>query len=89
LRITKRLDWTLLKRAPHEVSVLEDDLEGPKPDYMSARDSERHPDFNGWFSARDIARRLQEACSASEQATLPFSTGEKVKTCANFEPHGT
>jgi hypothetical protein len=65
LKIAKHLDWTLLKRAPHEVSVLEDGLEGPKPDYMAARDSERHPDFNGWYSARDITRQLREALDRS------------------------
>jgi hypothetical protein len=55
--ISKRLDWVLLKRGPHEVSIF-DDLGGEPPDYMAARNSEQHPDFNGWYSGREFQKRL-------------------------------
>jgi hypothetical protein len=61
--IDKRLNWTLLKRAPHEVSVFED-LGGDPPGYMQARNSAAHPDFNGWFSGRDLKHRLQVSLDA-------------------------
>jgi len=60
LRISKRLEWSLLKRAPHEVSVF-DDLDGEPPGYMQARNSAAHPDFNGWYTGRELQRRLQAA----------------------------
>ena len=47
LDLSKRLDWTLLRRAGHEVSVL-DDLDGDPPAYMRARNNPAFPDFNGW-----------------------------------------
>jgi hypothetical protein len=60
LAISKKLDWTLLKRAPHEVSVL-DDLAGDTPEYVVARNSEQHPDFNGWHSGRRLQQQFEEA----------------------------
>jgi hypothetical protein len=70
LDIDKRLNWTLLKRDPHEVSVL-DDLRGDPPAYMRARNSAAKPDFNGWFSGRELQRQLQAALDrqASDKIT--------------------
>jgi ParB family chromosome partitioning protein len=45
-----RLDWGLLRRLAHEVSVF-DDLSGDPPPYMAKRNTIADPDFNGWFSA--------------------------------------
>jgi hypothetical protein len=56
--IAKRLEWTLLKRDPHMVSVFED-LDGDPPEYMRARDSLAHPDFNGWRSGQELKRLLE------------------------------
>jgi hypothetical protein len=62
--IRKRLDWELLGRAPHEVSVLSD-LEGEPPGYMQRRNSPSNPDFNGWFSGRELQQRLEEAAGCT------------------------
>jgi hypothetical protein len=62
--ISKRLDWELLGRMPHEVSVF-DDLEREPPGYMAARNSPSNPDFNGWFSGRELRRRLEEAAGCT------------------------
>jgi hypothetical protein len=64
LAISKKLDWELLGRAPHEVSVL-GDLEGEPPGYMAARNSPSNPDFNGWFSGRELQKRLAEAAGGT------------------------
>ena len=56
-RVDKRLCWTLLQRPPHMVSIL-DDLDGNPPAYMQQRNTPSHPDFNGWFSGRELQRRL-------------------------------
>ena len=63
LTIAKRLEWTLLGRAPHQVSVFAD-LRGSPPPYMAARNSETHPDFNGWRSGQELQRRLDAALAA-------------------------
>jgi hypothetical protein len=63
LALSKRLDWQLLRRAPHEVSVL-DDLSGDPPTYMLRRNLPSHPDFNGWNSGRELQQRLQVALDA-------------------------
>lgn len=62
-RIDKRLNWTLLGRAPHEVSVF-DNLDGDPPAYMQGRSTPSHPDFNGWYSGRVLKQRLMEALAA-------------------------
>ncbi|WP_143198495.1 hypothetical protein [Bradyrhizobium sp. AS23.2] len=61
--IDKRLNWTLLGRAPHEVSVL-DDLSGDPPACMQRRNSPAFPDFNGWYSGRRLQEALQAALDA-------------------------
>jgi hypothetical protein len=53
IQIHKRLNWTLLGRDPHMVSVFED-LDGEPPAYMRARNSMAYPDFNGWYSGAGI-----------------------------------
>jgi hypothetical protein len=69
--ISKRLDWALLKRLGHEVSVF-DDLSGDPPPYMTARNTSAWPDFNGWFSGRAIQEALEAALKAANQGgTLP------------------
>jgi hypothetical protein len=67
LDITKRLDITLLRRAWHEVSVL-DDLDGEPPGYMVARNSNQFPDFNGWYSGRELQCQLDAALAKTECA---------------------
>ena len=65
VQIAKRLDWTLLRRHPHEVSVFHD-LRGPMPDYMAARCTTAYPDFNGWQSGQELQRRLKAALAARQ-----------------------
>jgi hypothetical protein len=60
VQVSKRLNWTLLRREPHEVSIF-DDLSGEMPAYMQARCSLAHPDFNGWLSGRELQKRLKAA----------------------------
>jgi hypothetical protein len=50
LNISKRLNWTLLRRNPHEVSVFDRGIaEGePPPAYMARYDNGR---FHGWDTA--------------------------------------
>jgi hypothetical protein len=57
LAIAKRLNIELLGRGWHEVSVL-DDLDGDPPAYMTAKNSEQSPDFNGWRSGQQLQRQL-------------------------------
>jgi hypothetical protein len=66
IQIKKRLEWSLLKRAPHEVSIFED-LSGEPPTYMQRRNSEQFPDFNGWYSGRKLQQALQAAIGMSER----------------------
>ena len=40
-QISKRLDWTLLGRAPHETSIFEDFADLEPPEYMKARERVR------------------------------------------------
>jgi len=61
--IAKRLEWVLLKRAPHEVSVF-DDLSGDPPLYMQRRNTPARPDFNGWYSGRALQQALNAALDA-------------------------
>jgi hypothetical protein len=68
LDISKRLNWTLLKRVG-DVSVFED-LKGEPPGYMKAHNSAAHPDFNGWYSGRELQRQLQAAVEAPPVAKL-------------------
>ena len=58
IQIAKRLEWKLLGRAPHEVSVF-DDLSGDPPAYVSRRNSAAFPDFNGWYTGRQLQQELQ------------------------------
>jgi hypothetical protein len=60
IQIAKRLEWKLLGRSPHEVSVF-DDLSADPPPYMQARNTPAFPDFNGWFSGRALQQELQAA----------------------------
>jgi hypothetical protein len=62
LGISKRLNWTLLKRVG-DVSVF-DYVRGEPPGYIKARNSAAHPDFNGWYSGRELQRQLQAALEA-------------------------
>jgi hypothetical protein len=64
VQVAKRLDWTLLQRGSHMVSVF-DDLSGPEPEYMRAKNSLQYPDFSGWESGRELQRRLNEAAGIS------------------------
>jgi hypothetical protein len=66
LRIAKKLDWSLLKREPHQVSVF-DDLAGDAPAYMQERNSASFPDFNGWCSGQELQRRLLDALAARKR----------------------
>jgi hypothetical protein len=63
VRIDKRLNWMLLKRAAHEVSVfhrgLGEHLDAPMPGYMAKQPG----NFNGWRSAQRIAVALETARS--------------------------
>src|SRR5262245_3937641 len=63
LRTAKRLEWTLLKHAPHEVSIF-DDLSAEPPAYIKRRNTASEPDFNGWFSGRAVRQELQAALDA-------------------------
>jgi hypothetical protein len=63
-RISKRLDWRLLGRSPHETSIFEDYSDPEPPDYMKARESEIYLDFNGYRSGRLLRQRLLEAVEA-------------------------
>jgi hypothetical protein len=60
------LNWSLLKRAPHEVSVL-DDLDREPRAYIRARNTPSHPDFNGWFSGRALQQALRTALDAGRR----------------------
>ena len=60
-----RLDWGLLRRLAHEVSVF-DDLSGDPPPYMAKRNTIADPDFNGWFSGRRLQQSLQSALDARQ-----------------------
>jgi hypothetical protein len=42
IQVAKRLDWVLLQRGPHMVSVF-DDLSGPEPGYMASKSNRRIP----------------------------------------------
>jgi hypothetical protein len=65
VRVDKRLNWTLLKRAPHEISVFNRGLgeayDEAMPDYMQARCTIAHPDLYGWYSAQRMAKELEAA----------------------------
>jgi hypothetical protein len=63
-QISKRLDWKLLGRAPHETSIFEDYADPEPPEYMKARESEAYPDLNGYRSGRLLQQRLLEAIEA-------------------------
>jgi hypothetical protein len=65
IAIDKKLNWGLLGRDPHQVSVFAN-LRGDPPAYMQARDSPAWPDFNGWRSGQESQRRLQAAVRAME-----------------------
>ena len=60
LDIYKRLNWTLLRRNPHEVSVFDRGVaEGsPPPPYMARYDNGR---FNGWDTALVQRAALMDA----------------------------
>jgi hypothetical protein len=62
VEIARKLEWRLLGRAPHEVSVFEN-LDGGPPIYMQARNTPVHPDFNGWYSGA-LQQALQAALDA-------------------------
>jgi hypothetical protein len=68
-QISKRLDWTLLGRAPHETSIFEDFADLEPPEYMKARESEAYPDFNGYRSWRLLQQRLLAALEARRRRT--------------------
>jgi hypothetical protein len=53
----------MLDRAPHMVSLF-GDLSGEPPLYMQRRNSPANPDFNGWYSGRELQRRLDAAVAA-------------------------
>lgn len=38
-----------------------EDLSGDPPTYMQRRNMPSYPDFNGWFSGRELQQRLQGA----------------------------
>ena len=69
-RIVKRLEWGLLDRPPHMVSILDWDaeLEGEEPKYLARKSSASHPDFSGWISAREIRRQLLAALAHNVKA---------------------
>ena len=60
LDIYKRLNWTLLRRNPHEVSVFDPDIAEGKPprSYMARLDNGR---FNGWDTALEQRAALMDA----------------------------
>jgi hypothetical protein len=60
LDIYKRLNWTLLRRAPHEASVFDSGIaEGePPPLYMAIHDNGR---FHGWDTALVQRAALMDA----------------------------
>lgn len=62
LQIMRRLDWVLLRRAPHMVSVLDPEL-GENFDAEAPPHMARHGDVNGWHSAQETARALQAAAA--------------------------
>jgi hypothetical protein len=70
IQVSKRLEWTLLQRGPHMVSVF-DDLSGPEPEYMRAKNSLAHPDFSGWQSGRELQRQLREAAGLTKRERRP------------------
>jgi hypothetical protein len=65
--IDKRLNWELLGRAPHQVSVFTD-LRGQPPGNMAARNSPSNPDFNGCGAGLRRPRRL--ALTDDEMASV-------------------
>jgi hypothetical protein len=60
VQVSKQLDWRLLERGPHMVSIF-DDLSGEQPGYLRSKNNPTHPDFSGWESGRELQRRLREA----------------------------